>query len=68
LLGTDDILVLQHVDSPKAVAILKCVRHATLLPDPPYTPEDTESVANVIYDFVWQRSASGYAFQPTAAV
>jgi predicted transcriptional regulator len=40
----------------------------TLLPDPPYTPEDTESVANVIYDFVWQRSASGYAFQPTAAV
>ena len=39
-----------------------------LLPDPPYTPEDTESVANVIYDFVWQRSASGYAFQPTAAV
>ncbi len=40
----------------------------TLLPDPPYSPEDTESVANVIYDYVWQRSASGYTFQPIAAV
>ncbi len=39
-----------------------------LLPDPPYSPEDTESVANVIYDYIWQRSASGYTFQPAAAV
>ena len=30
------------------------------LPRPPFTEEETESVAGRVYDFVWQRSASGY--------
>ena len=31
------------------------------LPRPPFTDEETESVASRIYDYVWQRSASGHA-------
>ena len=29
------------------------------LPKPPYTDQDTESLAGRVYDYVWQRSASG---------
>jgi type I restriction enzyme R subunit len=29
------------------------------LPQPPYTPDETEVVANRIYEYVWQRSATG---------
>lgn len=29
------------------------------LPRPPFTDEDTEAVANRVYDYLWQRSASG---------
>lgn len=29
------------------------------LPRPPFTDEDTEAVAGQVYDYVWQRSASG---------
>ena len=29
------------------------------LPRPPFTDEETEAVANRVYDFVWQQSASG---------
>jgi type I restriction enzyme R subunit len=32
------------------------------LPRPPFSEEDTESVATRIYDFVWQRSTAGAAF------
>ena len=31
----------------------------TALPRPPFTDEETEAVANRVYDFVWQQSASG---------
>jgi type I restriction enzyme R subunit len=31
------------------------------LPKPPYTDQDTESLAGRVYDYVWQRSASGSA-------
>jgi type I restriction enzyme R subunit len=30
------------------------------LPRPPFTDEDTEELAARVYDYVWQRSASGY--------
>jgi len=36
------------------------------LPDPPYSPKETEQAANRIYDYIWQRSASGTLF-PLAA-
>ncbi|MBI3245591.1 MAG: hypothetical protein HYZ50_03675 [Deltaproteobacteria bacterium] len=29
------------------------------LPRPPFTDEETEAVADRVYDFVWQQSASG---------
>ena len=29
------------------------------LPRPPFTEEDAESLADVVYGYVWQRSASG---------
>jgi type I restriction enzyme R subunit len=29
------------------------------LPRPPFTDEEAESAASRVYDFVWQRSASG---------
>jgi type I restriction enzyme R subunit len=30
------------------------------LPGPPFTDQETEAVANRVYDFVWQQSASGH--------
>ncbi len=30
------------------------------LPRPPFTDEDTEELAARVYDYVWQRSASGH--------
>lgn len=30
------------------------------LPRPPFTDEDTEALAGRVYDYVWQRSASGH--------
>src|SRR5207247_2190032 len=30
------------------------------LPRPPFTDDDTEAVAGRVYDYVWQRSASGH--------
>ena len=30
------------------------------LPRPPFTDEETEAVADRVYDFVWQQSASGH--------
>jgi type I restriction enzyme R subunit len=30
------------------------------LPRPPFTDDETEEVAGRVYDYVWQRSASGY--------
>jgi type I restriction enzyme R subunit len=32
------------------------------LPRPPFTDEETETVASRVYDYIWQRSASGHAF------
>jgi type I restriction enzyme R subunit len=37
------------------------------LPNPPYTPEETERVADEVYNYVWQRSAGGHPLEPTAA-
>ena len=31
------------------------------LPRPPFTEEETEEIAGRVYDYVWQRSASGDA-------
>jgi len=36
------------------------------LPRPPFSEEETESVAARIYDFVWQRSSAGALFTPAA--
>ena len=36
------------------------------LPDPPYSPKETEQAANRIYDYIWQRSASGTLFSLAA--
>jgi type I restriction enzyme R subunit len=30
------------------------------LPRPPFTDEETEELAAKVYDYVWQRSASGH--------
>jgi type I restriction enzyme R subunit len=30
------------------------------LPRPPFSDEETEEAANRVYDYVWQRSASGH--------
>ena len=38
----------------------------TSLPRPPFSEEDTESVAGRVYDFVWQRSAAGAMFAAVA--
>ena len=35
------------------------------LPRPPFSEQDTEALADQIYDYVWQRSRSGYSFQET---
>lgn len=37
-----------------------------LLPQPPYSPEETEAVASRVYDYVWQRSAAGGSFTVAA--
>ena len=31
------------------------------LPRPPFTDDETEMVASRVYDYFWQRSASGHA-------
>jgi hypothetical protein len=33
----------------------------------PYTSEDVEVVASRVYEYVWQRCASGDPFEPAAA-
>jgi type I restriction enzyme R subunit len=30
------------------------------LPRPPFTDEETDAIAERVYDYVWQRSASGH--------
>ena len=37
-----------------------------LLPQPPYSSEETEAVASRVYDYVWQRSAAGGSFTVAA--
>jgi type I restriction enzyme R subunit len=37
------------------------------LPNPPYTSEETQRVAEEVYTYIWQRSAGGHPFEPTAA-
>lgn len=37
-----------------------------MLPRPPFTEEDTREVASRVYEYVWQRSASGFPFAPAA--
>ena len=37
------------------------------LPRPPYTDAETEAAAKRIYNYVWQRSASGHPFGETLA-
>lgn len=37
------------------------------LPKPPFTDQETERLADVVYDYVWQRSASGAGFESHAA-
>jgi type I restriction enzyme, R subunit len=43
-------------------------RLSEALPNPPYSPEETERVAGAVYQYVWQRSTSGQPLEaPTAA-
>lgn len=37
------------------------------LPKPPFTEQEAEKLADVVYDYVWQRSASGAGFESYAA-
>jgi type I restriction enzyme, R subunit len=37
------------------------------LPRPPFTDEDTEDLTGRVYDYVWQRCASGQAFDARPA-
>jgi type I restriction enzyme, R subunit len=37
------------------------------LPKPPFTDLETERLADVVYDYVWQKSASGAGFESYAA-
>jgi hypothetical protein len=30
-----------------------------LLPEPPYTPDDKEAMAKMLYEHVWQQSVGG---------
>ena len=39
-----------------------------ILPNPPYTPDETQAAANRIYGYIWQRSASGSLFESPLAV
>jgi len=36
------------------------------LPRPPFTDQETEELAERVYDYVWQRSRSGESFGPAA--
>jgi type I restriction enzyme R subunit len=36
------------------------------LPRPPFSEEETDSLAGRIYDFVWQRTTAGALFTPAA--
>ena len=38
------------------------------LPRPPFTEEDTEALAERVYDFVWQQSAGGRFMENMRAV
>lgn len=42
-------------------------RRFEALPNPPYSPEETQRVADEVYNYVWQRSASGYPLAPLTA-
>jgi type I restriction enzyme R subunit len=37
------------------------------LPNPPYSAEDTQRVADEVYDYIWRRSAGGYPLEPVVA-
>lgn len=37
------------------------------LPNPPYSPEETQRVADEVYNYVWQRSANGHPLEPMTA-
>jgi type I restriction enzyme R subunit len=37
------------------------------LPRPPFTDQETEQLAECVYDYVWQRSRSGEPFGPEAS-
>jgi type I restriction enzyme, R subunit len=35
------------------------------IPRPPFSEQDTEALADQVYDYVWERSRSGYSFERT---
>jgi type I site-specific restriction-modification system R (restriction) subunit len=37
------------------------------LPNPPYSQEETERVADRVYDYIWQRSPGGHPLEPLTA-
>ena len=45
--------------------VFGCIYEA--LPSPPYSHEDTGIVAERVYDYVWQRSASGHLSEGSLA-
>jgi type I restriction enzyme R subunit len=38
-----------------------------VIPMPPYTAEDAQAAAERVYQYVWQRSATGHMFAPSSA-
>ena len=50
---------LQNATTQAEVRVFILDRLYESLPRPPFTDAETEDVASRVYDYVWQRSASG---------
>jgi type I restriction enzyme R subunit len=50
---------LHNVTTQAEVRVFILDRLYNTLPRPPFTDDETEDIASRVYDYVWQRSASG---------
>jgi len=57
----------KNVQTQAEVEVFILDRLYESLPRPPYTNAETEAAAKKIYNYVWQRSASGKSFGESLA-
>lgn len=57
----------RNVQTQAEVEVFILDRLCGFLPAPPFTPGETQALARQVYDYVWQRSASGHAFGESLA-